>query len=201
MIKLNRIVQILKEPKKFFKSLSKEKGAKEAFKYLAVLVAINLILTFIVSFYYIPQEDMSILTSGFGSFLLVVLIFLIVLWYSMVLAFSFLFAGILHLWVKLFGGRSVYSKTYQLFVYSSVPSLLFNWVPYLGIFAVMYGLYLLIVGTPILNKSISKKKAVLMYVIPIVILFLLALINGYGFTELFLPNTENVVGQAVGLFR
>ena len=77
MIKLNRIVQILKEPKKFFKSLSKEKGSREAFKYLAILLAINLILMFLVGFFYTPKDDLSLLKTGFGSLLLVVLIFLI----------------------------------------------------------------------------------------------------------------------------
>ena len=95
---------------------------------------------------------------------------------------SFIGAALLHAWIYIFGGRENYSKTYQLAVYASTPSLAFGWIPVVGAFAWIYNIVLLIMGTQHIHH-IPRKKAILMYVIPVVLLGLmwLALASIFAF--------------------
>ena len=129
---LNKIKSILFEPKKFFTKLKKEKGVKSAFKYLIIVALFSTVLTFIMSLIYTPVET-GILEEFIGqeisteesSFTYLDAI----ISYLAILIFSFVAAGILHLWIKLFRGKAIYEKTYQLYVYGSTPALLFSWIP------------------------------------------------------------------------
>ncbi len=99
------------------------------------------------------------------------LILFSVLGYGAMLLLSFVFAGLLHGWILLFGGKEKYAKTYQLYIYSSTPGYVFGWIPFIGYFALIYDLILLIIGTQKVHK-ISPMKSILMYVIPAVLLIL-----------------------------
>ena len=91
------------------------------------------------------------------------------------LAFSFLWAGILHVWILIFNGKQDYSKTYQLYVYTRTPRFVFGWIPFVNFFVGIYSLILLIYGTTEVHK-IKFRTSALMYIIPYVICLILGLL-------------------------
>ncbi len=140
----------------------------------------------------IPLES----TPDYSQFTIVGLTFF---GYVFGLAFSFVSAGLLHLWILIFGGKSDYSKTYQLSVYSLTPSIILRWIPFIGFFSSFYALYILIVGTPEIHREISMKKSILMYVIPVVVFFLSFLVLFGALFYIGLQSLElGLIGKAFG---
>jgi hypothetical protein len=197
---LERVKLLLSNPKKFFAGLKKEKGVGMAFKYFAILSLINVLFGFIILLIFqsvLPVSSFGKAYSmGIGMFMFFMMIFL----YVVGLGISFVAAGILHVWIIIFGGKSSYEKTYQLYVYQNVPSFLFGWLPYVGYGAYIYSLILLIIGTPQVHKQISLKKSILMYLIPLAV-FLLFVLFFFGIVFLLISgfSTSALVGQAMGM--
>jgi hypothetical protein len=199
---IERVKNVLFSPKSFFAGIKKEKGVNSAFGYFAVISLIGALLAFLINTFFGPYFN-DIMSSFLGvpmpqeefdSLLIISILF-----YGLSLGVSFISAGLLHVWILIFGGKSNYSKTYQLYVYSSTPNFLFSWIPFIGFLSSFYYLALLIIGTPEVHKEISMNKSILMYVLPTVIFFILFLII-FGLTIAFftpLFSTE-LVGKAFG---
>ncbi|MBW2982293.1 YIP1 family protein [Candidatus Woesearchaeota archaeon] len=173
---IDKIIKVLTKPFDFFESLKKEKGIKDAFVYLVILSLIATVLAVVVGYFFqgfslslvskllgidMPQEQFS-----FGYLFIWAIIS-----YSIGLAASFLVAGLLHVWILIFGGKADYNKTYQLYIYTRTPGFVFGWIPVLSSLIWIYNLVLLIIGTEKVHE-ISRLRAVLMYVIPIAVLIL-----------------------------
>lgn len=97
-----RVKMVLTKPRDFFQSIKKEEGIGKAFIYLAILTLFNIVLGTIVIFILTGQAFLPFGIQG-----------LIIDYVFSVLA-SFLFAGLFHLWMKLFGGKGNYKQTYRL---------------------------------------------------------------------------------------
>ncbi|MCH7965636.1 MAG: hypothetical protein IH852_17065 [Bacteroidetes bacterium] len=68
-----------------------------------------------------PQEGLQIgQLVGFG-----------LLGYIVGLLIPFATAGILYVWLLLWGGEADYVKTYQLYIYATTPTLVFGWLPFI----------------------------------------------------------------------
>ena len=117
------------------------------------------------------------------------------MYYVLSLGLAFVVAGLLHLWILLFGGKADYTKSYQLYVYAYTPTYVLGWIPFLGFFAGIYSLILLILGTEKMH-GISRRKTILMYVIPAVVFAILAIIGLIFLITVFksLPLSE-MMGQ------
>ena len=175
---LNKIKLILFYPDKFFSSL-KEKTIQDSLLYYIILLAFNVIMgylillifgdVFIRYLYNLFNLNLALPTLNainlFGQ---------VILCYILAIAFSFLMVGILYVWLLIFGGNKGYAKTYQLYAYSQTPSLLLKWIPFLSFFIWIYDLVLLIIGTKKIY-NFSTTKAVLIYVIPTIIIFIIVL--------------------------
>ncbi|MEK6862615.1 MAG: YIP1 family protein [Nanoarchaeota archaeon] len=175
---LNKIKLILFYPDKFFSSL-KEKTIQDSLLYYIILLAFNVIMgylillifgdVFIRYLYNLFNLNLALPTLNainlFGQ---------VILGYILAIAFSFLMVGILYVWLLIFGGNKGYAKTYQLYAYSQTPSLLLKWIPFLSFFIWIYDLVLLIIGTKKIY-NFSTTKAVLIYVIPTIIIFIIVL--------------------------
>ena len=180
---IDKLKIVLFQPTSFFAHLKKEQGVKAAFTYFAVFSFIGILLAFLVAPISAPWQvslaklfGKQIITPTLGRRILSSLLNFII-----GLGLSFVGAALLHIWIKLCGGRAPYAKTYQLSIYSTTPSYIFGWIPVLGLFSVIYNLVLLIIGTQQVH-SLSKKRVLLMYLIPFVILLVLLLvIVGLGF--------------------
>lgn len=178
-----KVKTVLTEPSKFFEHL-KEKGVGEAFVYLLILGLFTTILgaliakatagpiTRLVSAMFkapIEQEQLG----------LPLFIGLMFAGYIFMLIFSFAGAGILHLYLKIFGGKANYTQTYQLVIYGMTPRLVFGWIPIIGGFAGIYDFVLMIIGTHKIHK-ITMNKTILIYVIPVAIILMLLLLIAAG---------------------
>ena len=171
---IQKIKGILTTPSKFFENLKKEKGLKKAFIYFMILSLFSFILTLIIQYFSNPLY-LNLFGGSLSSYTFWLLLILIVIFYGLVLIFSFIMAALLHLWIIIFGGKANYEKTYQLYIYSHTPNLVFGWIPIINLLIWIYSLVLLIIGTQKVHK-IPKTRAILMYVIPFILIIVLLLI-------------------------
>lgn len=193
---LLKIKDVLITPKKFFQRIQKEKGFKKAFVYFAILSLFSTVIGFLFSIAMLP-----IYRQILESFALTIPTMQNYSWlavnqltgYLIGLLGSFVVAGLLYAWILILGGKAGYEKTYQLYVYSQTPGFLFGWIPALGIIAFVYGLALLIIGTMQIHK-ISKKRAILMYVIPIAI-FCLFIVLFWGLLVFIIAKNPEILQQ------
>jgi len=174
-----KIKQVLFNPYVFFKNIKKEKGISTAFSYFALMSLVYTLLSTTVGLvylnYFFNSSQLSFILSQNTDYTTNNILFYSFIMYGAGLLLSFVIAGILHLWILLFGGKETYTKTYQLYVYSRTPGFVFGWLPFIGSIFRLYNLFLLILGTEKVHK-ISRTKAVLMYLIPIAVLGLVFLI-------------------------
>ncbi len=183
---LHRVKSVLLTPTAFFTKLSKEHGVKTAFFYLIFISFVGFVLATLVS--PLSQSNAQFFASMFGQVVppstfgqIAVLNFV---GFALGLLLSFVGAAILHVWILIWGGRAPYSKTYQLSVYSGTPGYILGWIPFVGMFAFIYWLALIIIGTQHAHK-LSKTKSILMYILPVLLVIaLLALLLGVAFYAL-----------------
>ena len=178
---IKRAVTVLTKPREFFSVMKKETGYRNAWLYFAVLSLVFTALSTAVVLVFGP-----VLLTGFFSFVgmptslppeaSLSIVLTTVLGYAFGLAMVFVGAGLLHIWVLIFGGKGGYQKSFQLAVYASTPKYVFGWIPFIGGLSGIYDLILVIIGTQALH-GISKKKAILMYVIPAVLFLIIWLVS------------------------
>jgi hypothetical protein len=175
-----KIKNVLLNPTDFFKWLN-EKTIGKAFLYFLGLMTLYTILDTIISFTAIKtvistifsELEMSIpkfwLTGGFFPVIVLVSIILAIIG-------VFIISGLLHIWILIFGGKDDFNKTFQVYTYSRTPLWLFGWIPFIWIFAWIYSLILLIIGTRELH-GINNKRAIWMYLGPILVFFAIMIIT------------------------
>jgi hypothetical protein len=199
MAMIDKIKDVLTKPTFFFDKIKEEKGVKKAFIYFMILAFFSTLLAYLISLV-MPAYSVGVIEKIFGTTIpeeavRVSTVWMTLFYYVFSLGFAFVVAGLLHVWILIFGGNKSYEKSYQLYVYSHTPSYLFGWIPFLGFFAGIYSLILLILGTEKMH-DISRKRAILMYVIPATIIFFVAIIGVIFAMALFkaLPLAE-MTGQ------
>jgi len=197
---IDKIVNILTRPFEFFKGLKKEKGIKEAFIYFAVLSLLFTVLATIFGLlmqtfttnvvsklfgFAVPKEELS---TGWIAFWAVI-------GYFVGLGLSFVWAGLLHVWILIFGGKGDYTKTYQLSVYAQTPKFVLGWFPFISYVIWIYDVILLIIGTEKVH-DVSKLRAILMYVIPIAVITILYIFI-FAFAIVLLKSNPDILKQAM----
>gem|GEM_PF-1878344 len=184
MIDFNLIYEkaklVLISPNKFFKKYKKEKGLKEAFVYFAVLSFISVILGIIGHYLFSPYYSYlvkSIFKINYTArnMPLNLLVITYLIGWVLALITGFISAGFLHIYLLIFGGKAKYEDTYRLYSYSLTPVFLVKWVPVIGRFVTLWEIALLIIGTQKIHKM-SRNKAILIYVIPLLLILLLIVI-------------------------
>ncbi len=177
---IDKIKQIFSKPDKFFSNLNKEKTVQDALLFYVVLSAISMVLGYFVTVIFgnfftkfiIDIIGLGLTIPGVNP---LDLISSTLIGYVFNVFGTFLIAGILYVWLLIFKGNQGYVKAYQLYIYAETPSLLLGWIPFIGFFAWIYSLVLLITGTKTIYKF-SSLKATLIYLIPIVIFIVIAII-------------------------
>ncbi|MBT4539658.1 hypothetical protein HOI26_00490 [Candidatus Woesearchaeota archaeon] len=167
-------------PTKLFEQVGKSKKNNIGFSfgYFALLSFVNATLGALVSLLFFSAfssffnslgvlPGVGLQSFGYG--------FQALIGFVLGLGLSFVSAGLLHLWILIFGGKAGYAKTYEMGAYAGTPALLFGWIPFLGLIGKIWSLVLLIIATQRVHK-IEKMKSILMYVIPFVVLFILGII-------------------------
>lgn len=181
---VQNIKNAMTKPDDFFgNDIKKIKGLSSSFKLFAVLTlffyAMSALALIFIGFVLTNVFGSDMLSSFFPSELIEMPIS-----YVMGLGLVFVGAGLIHLWVKLFGGKANYEKTFQVMIYSYAPYYMLGWIPFVNFVISIYSLILLIIGVSHVHK-ISKLKSTLIFVIPTVlifaiIIFLAAMLFLYG---------------------
>ena len=182
----SKIGKALAHPTELFQ-LTESEGIGPALKYQIVILLVPLIiisilvsLFFQIALYFIsgffgslPGATSSINSLSMGSLAMIPFILFFAAFILIgVPLFTFVGAGILHLFVKLYGGNGAYSGTYKAVIYSSTPSILFGFIPILNIIFSIWTFILAIFGVSI-NHQISKLKSFLVLITPAIIMGIL----------------------------
>ncbi len=167
-----RTYLFLKDSTRFFEELKKEKGMDISFFYLVTCLFIILSISFVGG---IVKGLLSGLHWGSTSILKSVLIILAI--YVLLLVVFFIQALFLTWYLKFFGAKTSLDKTFQLVVYSAIPSFLFALIPIdiVGKIGNIIAMIMLWKGTKIVYK-ISWNAVLLAYLIVPFGLLILALI-------------------------
>lgn len=169
---LLKLKLIFSKPDELFNILKKEKGIANAVITLLfasiIISGIKFIFsTFLFSFLS-PKFNLGPFFSFYGGIglLFSVFGFLIV---------SFIYSFLIFIFLMMFKVNAKYSETYKAFTYSIIPSVIFSIIPFIGFLAIIYSIYLAIVGVAILNY-IPKRKAILPVLLPLVVLIIIGII-------------------------
>lgn len=201
MILFKMIKDVLIRPSYFFERIEKQKGISKAFFYLAIISLFCVVVSMLTGFLFLKfSSDMSRIFEVYPAlaqpqFTFFALFLISIVWYFVMLLFSFIIAGLLHIWILIFGGKATYAKTYQLLVYSSTPNFLLGWIPYLGSLAQLYQIILLVIGTQKLHK-VSLVRAILIYAIPAFVMILLLMV-GIGIVLYLVASNPTLIQQAI----
>ena len=192
---LETIAAVIKQPTKFFKSIAKEKGIKDAVLFWVFIFAVNFVLSAV---YYFRVNAFS-----YWAILKVVTL-------PLVVGLIFLFVLIVHGFFKLFKGQGKYKDTFNLLVYTSVPNFLlgilanlvriiakppatvetfsalgwplmiFNMV--IVLISLVWTLFLATKGGSILHKVRKVQSFLAVFVLPVLAIMLIMLLLGMLFS-------------------
>jgi len=161
---------ILFQPKKFYERIKEmETDFFGALKYIVIFLAIFSVFRIISEQYQYASSIIDIILIPFQSF------FMWAIFCLGLMIYLFVLTGILHLIVKIVGGKSGYYQTFKAFVYGFTPILLIGWIPNIFVLIpiLLYSLILQIVGISKLQE-ISYIRAILTSIwLPIATLYLL----------------------------
>lgn len=174
---------IITDPMKSFTKLPKKEIIKDSCIYFLKIQAIALALMYIFLLAMLPLRLLPFVIgehflgflAGVGALLLLPLalvFYLIMLVFSLVMLF--ISAGLIQIFVKLFGGKKGYATTFQALAYASSPFIL-AWIPFVNWLASIYGLVLQVIGIHKLQK-LSVGKSILAMILPAVVIAVLVFI-------------------------
>lgn len=184
-----KVKTVMMHPSQFFESIAAmaSENRNEAFRYYAIVSLVSLVGQIIVglatgenSFQLMSQLFGGRSPSGpsSGIFAGGAIAGAIVL-YFLGLLFTFVSAAILHVSTKIVTGKGNYNASYDALAYGTTPSLLFGWIPFVGVIAWLYSIYVTMVGLSRLHK-IGMGRALLAILLPVVIVLIIAIILTVG---------------------
>lgn len=180
----DKIKYIFSNPRFFFDNIRTEPGIKNS---LIMYSIVGLFMTSI-SFLY------SFLSDNFGAGILGTMsdifglpfIALGIAFFIIGIIVTFVYAGMIHIVVFAFKGRGKYSDTYNVYAYSSVPSLILSVIPVVGTLTYIYSFVLTIIGISRIH-NISTGKSILACIWPILLLLGIVIIGAIYVISNFSP--------------
>jgi hypothetical protein len=99
----------------------------------------------------------------------------------------------IHLWVWVFGGRQQSMRTFNALAYSSTPSLLFGWIPFIGPVFSLWALVLLVPGIRECQDMTMQRAVLVVFfsVLPIIVLLALTVLMPGTFSLMPEPSLSN----------
>lgn len=183
---------VMLHPSEFFERIRFEQGIKKSFSYLATLSLISLvigILSIVFNITFISPLGLLVSILPFlGQSALLIGIMIPIGIYVLSLVGSFIGAGVVHLFVRLLGGKGKYSDTYKAVTYASTPSLLLGWIPFIGAIFGIYSFYLNLKGLSKLHLISMGRVFVAVFVVPMVLGFVISFLFA-GAAYRFLNNS------------
>ncbi len=168
---------------------SKQDSLGDAIKYYAVIIAIYsalLAVMFMLAFSVIGSMSGPLgmfIGAGLGAWAGVLLFVMMLI---LLIIGAFIDGAILHIFVYIVGGRKGIDQTIKAVMYSFTPSLLFGWVPIIGVLAVIWDVILLVIGIRQLH-DLTTGKAILAVFLPLIIVgvLIIALFSATSVFRLF----------------
>ena len=177
---MQKIGKIFSNPFGFFDEV-REDSIKNSFLLylfsLLIVMGVGVIFAFLFGMMLSGVSRFSV--SSFIGFIFYPIMFVLGL------AATFVYAGIVHLMMKMFNGRGSFTDSYNACTYSLIPVAIISVVPLLGFLGIIYGIVLMTFG---LSKyhEISKGKAIISACAPVfvfillLILFIVLLISAFS---------------------
>jgi len=175
---IEKVKGILLEPSKTFDDL-KEEPLGEAVKYYAVIAAVySAFFALLLAF----AGNLVGTLMGFGNLGMMMgagvgigaaITFFVVFMIGAILG-AFIGGAILHIFVYIVGGRRGIAQTIKACMYGSTPSLLFGWIPIIGLIAMIWSLVAEIIGIRQLQE-LTTGKAIVVVILPIIMAIILAM--------------------------
>lgn len=199
----NIIKEVLSKPKDFFTKIQKEKGIKNTFLYYLIFSVITTFLSILYFYRAFSRMDMPIeLTSGL-IFWTMIVFYILILLFSLVSIF--VVSGIIHLFVLLMKGKEGFYQTFKAIIYGGTPHYLlsiilspisigvfpkfagmkqptpeyFAWsipVFILGLIAIVYTIYLEVIGIKKLHKLSTFRAFAAVLLLPLALAIVLVFI-------------------------
>ncbi len=166
---------IMLAPTQFFENLPKKTNYREPslfyLKTQALLLLICLLLFGALLFAAVTSDSLTFGTliggiAGVALFIGLLMLYPILLLFSW--GFLFVSAGLIHLFVILFGGEQEYKETFSVMAYSTAPTL-FAFIPFVSFVAVIYSIVLEVIGIQHRQK-LTLGKSIAVVVIPLLIM-------------------------------
>lgn len=161
--------------------------------FIVISVLIFALFQVLLSFFTtlgIPAVVLTLVSSLFSTFSLVFIAFFAITILIAVPILTFLGVVIMHLFVKIFGGNGTYKDTYKALVYSSTPSILLGFIPFVNIAVSVWSFILAVYALSIAHK-ISKLRAFFILITPliiIIVLFIVLYLSGFFTVQTVLNN-------------
>ncbi len=171
--------EIMFNSQNFFSNLNPKEKYRGATKYFLQIQAIatGLLFLFILSMTYSDPEFATLTgVSGGELFLSGLLISILVFPLALLLSWGMLYvnAGILHLFVLMFGGTQGYAQTFRSITYSVSPNI-FAIIPFVGWAGGVYSIVLQITAIKHLQK-LNWAKSIAAVIVPMALIISIVLI-------------------------
>ena len=189
---VGRIKEVLLSPSDFFKKIKEEKGIEKPFIYFAILSLVFFVLTTIIRVE-LPWAELPFYQG--------MTIERIPIFYVISLISIFVGSGIIHLFIKLVGGKGDCQKTFKAMVYSSTPSLLLAWIPYIGPLFSLWALYLAIKGVSILHDISMGRAFLAVFLLPFILAFIVGFILGLMGLFIIIASLRGITGSFLQVLR
>ncbi|MBI2029752.1 YIP1 family protein [Candidatus Gottesmanbacteria bacterium] len=154
--------QIIMSPKSFFDGLSTNEGYKKVLVFTIINVVVALIVSFIFSALFAGNKA----TGGLGMIILGSVIMI-----PFILVGFFIWTAILHVVVKILGGKGTYNGSFLAVGYSTAL-MPFTVIPFIGMVIALYYLYIEIVGFRKIHQF-STVKAAITVILPAALIFVM----------------------------
>lgn len=161
-------LKVLFKPKAFYEKIKDaEQDLFGALKYVVIFLAIFSFLRIIAIEYKSASGIIDLISIPFLSF------FIFIFYVIGLMAYLFIFIVILHLIVKVIGGKNPFHQTFKAFIYGFTPILLLGWFPniYVLIPVLVYSLILQVIGISKLQEISYLRGIITSIWLPIATLF------------------------------
>jgi len=162
---IEKIKLLFSHPAQFFQEVNEDtiKPSLIAYTFIALSATIvGIVLLFIIGGFFF---------RGFSPLFGIGLIFPLVL-FAIAIAGTFVYAGLSHGMIKLVKGKGTFTQTYNACTYSLIPAIILAIIPYIGVLSIIYSIVLMAFGLSEYH-NISKGKAVIAALLPVILLLVL----------------------------
>ncbi len=88
---------------------------------------------------------------------------------------AYVWMAIMHVLLKIVGGKAQFLKTAQVYIYGMTPTFLFGWIPLIGFIAGLVGLANVVIGAKKVHGISLLRAIIAIVVIPMVVIVVLML--------------------------